>query len=75
MSYGRFNGGQHFTKKALKAGTGMISPAQIKRFKQLGHDIELNSMTYDKAAHLLKNLKRSEPTSKHSNERDDRTQD
>jgi hypothetical protein len=58
MSYGRYNGGQHFSKLATKrAGVEMISVAQIKRFKALGYTVEANSMTYDQAAYQLKNLK------------------
>lgn len=58
MSYGRFKGGKHFSKQAIKAGSGTISPAQIKQFKTLGIDVKPKSMSYDEAAFRLKELKR-----------------
>lgn len=58
MAYGRFNGGQGFSKSALKAVNEKVSPAQIERFKRLGYDVPVNSMSYEKAANILKNLKK-----------------
>lgn len=58
MSYGRFKGGQHFSKKALK-DPNTISPAQIKRFKAFGYNLKAESMSYDKAAHVLNKLEKA----------------
>lgn len=59
MSYGRFKGGQHFSKKALDAGIESISPEQVKRLIKYGLiDFDLSKLTYSQAAHLLKELRR-----------------
>lgn len=58
MSFGRFKGGQHFSKKALKAENERISPEQVKQLKAFGlGEYNLDKLSYAQAAHLLKELK------------------